>query len=154
MDLKDNDEEQENSENNEDEGENEEDKNQDEEQEEEKPLSTNHKNNMKEYIKQYGTEFEIPVLFIQDAEIYPKKERKYFVKVSKYHLPKQQDSKPMEIWTFNQLGEREDSKFEEIFDDPKFYHASLSLMKIENNMLKCLYEIAIPKAEKYDICFS
>lgn len=27
-------------------------------------------------------------------------------------------------------------------------------MKIENNTLNCLYEIAIPRAEKYDICFS
>ena len=44
----------------------------------------------------------------------------------------------MEVYTYNKLGEKEDSKFEEIFDDAKFYHASLSLMKIENNTLKCI----------------
>ena len=62
---------------------------------------------MKDYIKQYGTEFEIPGLFTVDAEVYPKQEKKYFVKVSKYHIPRQQDSKPMEIYTYDQFGERE-----------------------------------------------
>ena len=101
--------------------------------------ASNHNENMKRFVSNYGVKIAIPGFYIQCAKFYPK-DPNYVVQIIKYNTPCYDDKKVIFYTREDMVVERPGST---LYGEAKYGSAAMRLTFNTENSIKSIQEIPI-----------